>query len=92
VVRQKWRIISDERKQSKQEMRAQDFIHKCIDLKQSFTLWQRSDYIDYMQEQFNLIEGDKPKSADDVIRRLKAHFDKGYFDSVDNEAPLFLCD
>jgi hypothetical protein len=43
-----------------------------------------------MWEQFNLIEGDKPKSSDDVIKRLKAHFDKGYFDSVDNEAPLFL--
>ena len=89
-MRQKWRIISDERKQSKQEMRAQDFIHKCIDLKQSFTLWQRSEYIDYMREQFNLIEGDKPTSADDTIKRLKAHFDKGYFDKSDNEAPLFL--
>ncbi len=71
-------------------MRAQDFIHKCIDLKQSFALWGRSDYIDYMWVHFNLVEGDKPKSADDVIKRLKAHFDKGYFDSADNEAPLFL--
>jgi len=92
VVRQKWRIISDKRKQSKQEMRAQDFIHKCIDLKQSFTLWGRSDYIDYMWEHFNLIEGDKPTSADETIKRLKAHFDKGFFDKADNEAPLFLCD
>ena len=71
-------------------MRAQDFIHKCIDLKQSFTLWERSEYIEYMWEQFNLIEGDKPTSADYVITRLKAHFDKGFFDKADNEAPLFL--